>query len=105
MAGRTSTVREFIAARCRVYANCVECGASTDADLAGIAEAKGASFALCDTHPPCKTPGCSYWVTFYANTGQVTTPLYTEAGLSRESDRRTEWLARGGSLRPNISRK
>lgn len=94
LAHKMATVGELIAAGARCYWRCHECKGVGDADLARIAAAKGADFVLCDRHPPCPTPGCTYWVTFYTNNGQVNVPLYTEAGLSKESDRRTEWLMR-----------
>lgn len=73
----------------RVFWRCDECGASGDVDLARVM-AEAGDLDLTDRHPPCRR--CTYWVRFYAQDGQRTWALTTEAGDWRESDRRTEWL-------------
>lgn len=82
--------------RSRVFWKCDECGAVGDVDLPALIAARGPDLDLTDRHPPCRTPGCRYWVRFYAQDGQRTRALATSAGGWAESRRRTAWLAGGG---------
>lgn len=90
--GRTSKVGELIAMGAAVRWKCHECGGGGVADLAAMLAAKGPDFDLIDQHPRCKTPGCEYRVTFYAQVGPRNWNLYTEAGLSRYMRWRSAWL-------------
>lgn len=93
-----TTLSDLIARRTRVYWLCQECRATADVDLPAILAAKGPDYDLTDKTAACRTPGCGYWVTFYAQAGQRNTPLRTEAGLMRLMDRRTEWLRKVGMI-------
>jgi len=79
---------------------CQECGATGDADLPAMIAAKGPDFDLTDKLAPCKAPGCTYWVGFYAQQGQVTRSLSTRAGDMAESEMRTVWLRSRHSKTP-----
>jgi len=89
-----NTVSDLLARGVRVWWSCAECQASGDADLPAIIAAKGPGFDLTDRAPPCRTPGCTYWVNFYANDGQRNWPLRTEAGVMRQMGRRSDWLTK-----------
>jgi len=90
------TISDFHARSVRVRWMCSECNATGDVDLAHLIAAKGPDYDLTDRTAACRTPGCTYWVNFYANDGQRNWPLRTETGLMRQMDRRTAWLAAGG---------
>lgn len=88
-----NTLSDLHARGTRVFWQCHECGRSGGVDLPALIAARGPDLDLTDRHPPCRTPGCGYWVGFYAQDGQRTRALSTPAGFGAESDRRTAWLA------------
>jgi hypothetical protein len=98
----SGVVSDLIARGTRVWWRCEECRAAGPADLPAILAARGPDYDLTDRTAPCRTAGCGYWVTFYAQDGQRTSPLRTERGLMRLMDRRTAWLrtAWAASARP-----
>lgn len=91
------TLSALIASGSSVRFICQECRASGPVDLQALMASAG-DIDLTDRHPPCRAPGCTYWVSFYAQQGMRNTPLRTHAGEMREMDRRTEWLRRVGSI-------
>lgn len=92
------TLSALIASGSSVRFICQECRASGPVDLQALMALAG-DLDLTDRHPPCRAPGCTYWVSFYAQQGMRNTPLRTHAGDMREMDRRTEWLRRVGPQR------
>ena len=97
------TLAELIASNARVTWSCFECKGWGEVDLARLVAAKGEAFALTDRHPPCRTPGCTYWVRFYAQHGMRSQALVTAAGDARDSDRRSEWLSLRRAARPDAT--
>ena len=87
------TVSSLIASGERVTWKCQECQAWGEVALGRLRAERG-DLTLTDRHPPCRAPGCSYWVQFYAQLGMRTRALATREGDFRASDRRTEWLKR-----------
>lgn len=92
MAPQPETIDSLIASGERVTWTCFECKAWGEVDLARLQSARGDDFSLTDRHPPCRTPGCTYWVQFYAQHGMRTRRLSTREGDDRDGDRRTAWL-------------
>ncbi len=88
------TISSLIASGERVTWTCFECKAWGEVDLARLQAARSGDFTLTDRHPPCRTPGCTYWVQFYAQHGMRTRRLSTREGDARDGDRRTAWLTR-----------
>lgn len=84
------TVAQLLAAGAQVTARCHECGAVEAVDLQRLAAEAGPDLDLTDRHPPCRR--CSYWLGFYAASGQRTRALTTREGDRAESRRRTAWL-------------
>lgn len=93
-----STLSAPKASGARVWWKCQECAASGDVDVDRVIAAKGPNYDLTDRTAPCRTPGCGYWVGFYAQSGIRNETLKTEAGKLREMDRRTAWLHSVGRL-------
>lgn len=89
----SGVVSSLIARSVRVYSLCQECRATRDVDLQRVLAAKGPDYDLTDKTAACRTGGCTYWVSFYAQEGQRNWPLRTEAGLMKDGRRRTVWLA------------
>lgn len=88
-----NTLAAYQAAGARVWWKCQQCAASGTLALARVIAAKGPDYDLTDRTAACPAEGCGYWVGFYALQGMRNTPLRTEAGMYREMDRRTAWLA------------
>ena len=104
----TGVVGVLIANGHRTTWSCQQCKAGGRVDLQAIAREKGLDFDLTDRLPQCRTPGCGYWVGFYAHDGMSLRGLRTEEGMWRESEDRTRWLAerraRDSTVRPQRER-
>lgn len=81
------------AAGARVWWRCEQCEASGRVDVDRVIAARGSDYDLTDRTAACRAPGCGYWVNFHARAGMRNTPLRTDAGMMRDMDRRTAWLA------------
>lgn len=85
-------IADLIANGCTIKWKCQQCGRMANADVEAMRLAKGDDYDLTDKTAPCRSPGCGYWVTFYAQDHMVMRSLLTEEFNALLSQRRTAWL-------------
>jgi len=86
------TIADLVAKGCTIKWKCQQCGRMANADVEAIRSAKGDDYDLTDKTAACRTPGCGYWVTFYAQGAMSMKPLLTPEFSALLSQRRTMWL-------------
>jgi len=70
---------------------CQACGGLGRSDIDKLIAAKGEDYRLTDRGAPCRTPGCEWFVQFYAMLGMRRQSLRTPEGDSYWSDRYHAW--------------